>query len=362
MASGAAIPISELRTKPAAGLRLLRLQNGVDPVWKTEEEKLQLLRSGHRFFDVTDVYEPNASSRVVNFKSTPIDYPKPSHMPQVTAILQNITTENMERYLSNLTSFNNRYYKSTTGIAATSWLEMTLKDIASSYSASNVNVSIFNHTFGPQGSVIARIPGTTTGPVTILGAHLDSINLNDPLNGRAPGADDDGSGTINLMEAFRALLEAGFKPKTSVEFHWYAAEEVGLLGSQAVAKAYKASGTQVKGMMQLDMTAYVKPGAENVISIMPDFIDERLNDFLKSLIETYSTLKWAMSPACGYACSDHASWNQQGYPSTYPSEPLGDDNPDIHMSNDTLSVQGWSWNHTLEFTKVAVAFAYELAI
>lgn len=35
----------------------------------------------------------------------------------------------------------------------------------------------------------------------------------------------------------------------------YAGEEGGLLGSQAIANAYKGAGTQVKAMLQLDMTA-----------------------------------------------------------------------------------------------------------
>ncbi|KAF8074637.1 Zn-dependent exopeptidase [Lyophyllum atratum] len=362
-ASCAAIPLAELRSASTDGLRLLSLKDGAEPVWRTENDRLDLLRSGIQFFDVTDVYDPKAASRIANLKSAPIKYPSPTHVSEITAILRNVSIPNMERYLSNLTSFNNRYYKSSTGVAATEWIAKSMKDIASSYPASNASVSIFNHTFGPQGSIIAQIPGTTAGPVTILGAHMDSINLNDPMNGHAPGADDDGSGSINLMESFRALLEASFKPKTPVEFHWYAAEEVGLLGSQAIAKAYRAAGKEVKGMLNLDMTAYIKPGTDQVIAIMPDFIDEGLNDFLKSLIETYSSLPWVMSPKCGYACSDHASWNKQGYPSAYPSETrFGDDNLSIHMANDTTITPGWSWNHTLEFTKLAVAFAYELAI
>jgi leucyl aminopeptidase len=91
--------------------------------------------------------------------------------------------------------------------------------------------------------------------VTIVGAHLDSINLNSPSTGRAPGADDDGTGVVNLIEAFRALVAAGFRPSTPVEFHWYAAEEVGLLGSQAIATNYKNAGVAVKAFMQLDMSA-----------------------------------------------------------------------------------------------------------
>lgn len=116
-------------------------------------------------------------------------------------------------------------------------------------------MALFNNTF-LQPSVIARFPGrNTSAPLTILGAHLDSIASSNPTSGRAPGADDDGSGTVDLIEAFRALAAAGFAPATPVEFHWYAGEEGGLLGSQAISANYKSAGKQVKAMLQLDMTA-----------------------------------------------------------------------------------------------------------
>lgn len=45
-----------------------------------------------------------------------------------------------------------------------------------------------------------------------------------PLTSTPKGADDDGSGTVTILEAYRALLESGFKPNRTVEFHWYSAE------------------------------------------------------------------------------------------------------------------------------------------
>ena len=58
-----------------------------------------------------------------------------------------------------------------------------------------------------------------------------------------------------MIETFRALVDSGFKPSTPLEFHWYAGEEGGLLGSQAVATSYKNAGAQVKAMIQFDMVA-----------------------------------------------------------------------------------------------------------
>lgn len=84
---------------------------------------------------------------------------------------------------------------------------------------------------------IARINGSSTpSEVIIISAHQDSTNMWPFLP--APGADDDGSGTVTILEAYRALIASGFAPKRTVEFHWYSAEEGGLLGSQAVARDY----------------------------------------------------------------------------------------------------------------------------
>lgn len=41
----AAISETELRENAAKGLRLISLEDGVDPVWKTEDEKLELMRA-----------------------------------------------------------------------------------------------------------------------------------------------------------------------------------------------------------------------------------------------------------------------------------------------------------------------------
>lgn len=87
-------------------------------------------------------------------------------------------------------------------------------------------------------------------PLTIIGAHQDSANYLFPLL-PAPGADDDGSGSISILEAFRVLATNGFIPKEGpVEFHWYAAEEGGLLGSLDIAAYKKKEGATIGAMME----------------------------------------------------------------------------------------------------------------
>jgi len=40
----------------------------------------------------------------------------------------------------------------------------------------------------------------------------------------------------------------------------------------------------------------------------------------------------------------------------------GNDNPKIHSPDDTTSLSGFSWSHSLQFAKVALAFLYELSV
>lgn len=152
-----------------------------------------------------------------------------------------------------------------------------------------------------------------------------------PVNS-SPGADDDGSGTVTTLEAFRALVKSGWEPATPVEFHWFSAEEGGLLGSQvssplsprpslafhlilptdtrivsfvrpqAIAQRYAEQGTKVKAMIQMDMTAWVKAGTVESVGVITDFVDPALTEFNKQLVDAYLDIPW-VETKCGYACS-----------------------------------------------------------
>jgi leucyl aminopeptidase len=153
-----------------------------------------------------------------------------------------------------------------------------------------VHAEHFTHPWG-QNSIIATIPGQTNSTV-IIGAHQDSINLFLPSVLAAPGADDDGSGTVTILEAFRAILQSedvvsGKHPNT-LEFHWYSAEEGGLLGSQAIFSAYEKQGRDVKAMLQQDMTGFVRrtldAGRPESVGVIVDYVDPSLTEFIKKVI------------------------------------------------------------------------------
>lgn len=63
----------------------------------------------------------------------------------------------------------------------------------------------------------------------VIGAHLDHLGLS---RGEIhPGADDNGSGSTALLNIAKAMATNPVKPKRSVLFLWFAAEEIGLVGS-----------------------------------------------------------------------------------------------------------------------------------
>ncbi|KAJ8516803.1 hypothetical protein ONZ45_g5938 [Pleurotus djamor] len=357
----APISPSELKSNAAQGLRLIELAEGAEPVWMTEDQKLDLIRARTRFFDVTETYEASQNLSKLRLPAESFTYGALKQQVVLSTMLAEVSITNMQNDLSWLTSFNNRYYRASTGADASSWILSTVQAIAAG--KSNIRASAFAHSW-VQSSTIVRIAGldnSATAPVTILGAHMDSINGRNPTTGRAPGADDDGSGTVNLLEAFRVLVANGFQPATPVEFHWYSGEEGGLLGSNAIATKYKADGVRVKGALQLDMTAYFRPGSQEVAALMTDFTDASLTTFVEGLVSAYTRLV-PVRDRCGYGCSDHASWNRNGFPSAFPFEaPFSGDNPAIHSDADTTAATGFSWSHSLEFAKLAVAFATEMS-
>lgn len=64
----------------------------------------------------------------------------------------------------------------------------------------------------------------------VIGAHLDHLGIR---NGKVyPGADDNGSGSTAVLSIARAMALNPVRPRRSVLFMWFTAEEVGLRGSR----------------------------------------------------------------------------------------------------------------------------------
>ncbi|PFG75274.1 M28 family metallopeptidase [Tepidiforma thermophila] len=93
-------------------------------------------------------------------------------------------------------------------------------------------------------NVIARPPGTAACAV-IVGGHFDTVP-------GAPGANDNASGTANVLELARAFAVGG--PRPGLCFALFGAEESGLHGSRALVERLRAENALPRYMVNLDVT------------------------------------------------------------------------------------------------------------
>lgn len=107
-------------------------------------------------------------------------------------------------------------------------------------------------------SVIAEIPGRERADeVVMIGAHLDSWDL-------GTGAQDNGSGAAEVLDAARALAALPLAPRRTLRFALWASEEQGLNGSNAYVRAHGAEMKQFVAYLNSD-TGSGRPLGWNVV-------------------------------------------------------------------------------------------------
>ena len=104
-------------------------------------------------------------------------------------------------------------------------------------------------------NVVAEIHGSQRPhEVVLVTAHLDDINEDTHVDGRAPGADDNASGSAAVMTA--AALLAGHPFERTLRFVLFTGEEQGLLGSAGYAQDCQAAGENLVAVLNMDMIAW----------------------------------------------------------------------------------------------------------
>lgn len=278
----------------------------------------------------------------------------------VNPMLEDVDEEKITEVINHLSSYHNRYYKSPTGVESSKWIGAKWFELSNG--RSDVSIEYVDHQRFPQPSVILTIKGSSeTNEIIVIGGHADSIaGYWGGSKNKAPGADDNASGIATMTEIIRVAMKHSYKPYKTVQFMAYAAEEVGLVGSNLIATKYKKENKQVVGVIQLDMTNY-KGSDEYDIVMMDDFTNAAQNQFLGQLIDHYVQVPWGYS-SCGYACSDHASWSRNGFPASMPHEAtMQDGNPHIHTTRDTIEQSDGNSQHASNFVKLGLAYMVELA-
>lgn len=257
----------------------------------TENELIHMIANGTGFIDV---------SETAPFLD---EFDSQRHAPRVktrvsgavnTSVLDSIDSMRIQQVIQTLSSLPTRYFQSDTAVRAVNMMAEAFSVDAVKYNDSITRK--IKHSW-KQPSLIVRLPGVDPelkAERVIVGCHLDSINIQNPSSGAAPGADDDASGCAASLEAFHALTRDGVRRARTIEFHSYAAEEVGLRGSMAIAAQYAQNDINVRAMLELDMVCY---GTKEV-AVVIDNTDDELNNIMQEILRDYTTLS-PTTTTCG---------------------------------------------------------------
>jgi hypothetical protein len=201
--------------------------------------------------------------------------------PEIESMVKEICADSLKTNMYKLVSFGTRNTLSTQGNAtrgvgaARQWILSKFNEYAKQ---SNGRLSAFidTVTYLPDGkrvdrpivlgNVVATLKGTDPNDhrIFIMSGHMDNMRTNvmDSV-GDAPGADDDGSGTVAVMECARIMSKHQF-PATII-FVTVAGEEQGLIGAYFMAKKAKKENWPIEAVLNNDIMGSNNSNETNIV-------------------------------------------------------------------------------------------------
>jgi leucyl aminopeptidase len=348
-----ALPVTV--TRPMGTQNLLRSVEVSSSNLSSLSEKLH--QNSNRCGGFVASFEGEVFNSPAKINSMPFNVYTIDRAQMVSNLMDQVSEPRLLANIEWFSSYPTRYYLSASGIKA-------MQDLAHKWAkmAKHLNfasIELIYHKNFKQPSVVLTLQGETDD-VIVVGGHGDSINSDDEkINAKSPGADDNASGISVITEVILILTQNDYRPRNTVKFMAYAAEEVGLLGSMDISGRFEDARINVKGVIQFDGTNF--KGSKNLgMVLINDHTDGKQNIFIGSLIDKYLKIPWNYD-LCGYACSDSYSWTYRGFPASFPAESLvKEENPHIHTALDTLDVSENSAIHSVNFAKLGVAYVIEL--
>ena len=113
-------------------------------------------------------------------------------------------------------------------------------------------------------NIVAKLEGSDPKlkrEYVLVSAHLDHLGVGEPINGKTiyTGAMDDASGVATVLEVAKKFSEAKTRPKRSMLFLVFTAEEKGLLGSRYFASHPTVPESAITADLNLDMFMPIFP-------------------------------------------------------------------------------------------------------
>lgn len=224
---------------------------------------------------------------------------------------------------------------------APEWLNISADD-ATSLSATEADITLklrIRDEPVAVPNVLAWIPGSDPDlrhEYVVIGAHLDHLGNQGGI--MYPGADDNGSGSTAILNIAKAMSQNPIKPKRSVLFTWFAAEEVGLVGSAYYCDNPLLPFEDMVCMLNIDMVGRneekpQEPASENEDSL--HLVGSKKGDLaLHDAIEkanAHVNLAFEYDEEGVFGRSDQANYYKRGVSVAFL---FGGFHPDYHQPTD----------------------------
>ena len=194
-------------------------------------------------------------------------------------------------------------------------------------------------------NVLAYIKGSSLPEeILVISSHYDHLGI-DAEGNIYNGADDDGSGTVAILEiaeAFTKAIEDGYRPKRSILFLNNTGEEKGLIGSKWYTDHPVFPLAQTVTNLNIDMIGRVGEGKEDsgdyVYLIGSDKLSTDLHELSEEVNSTYTNLELDYTfndendPNRFYYRSDHYNFAKHDIPVIFYFNGV---HADYHQMTDT---------------------------
>jgi carboxypeptidase Q len=198
-------------------------------------------------------------------------------------------------------------------------------------------------------NTVAEIKGSEKpDEVVIIGGHLDSWDL-------GTGATDNGTGSMAVLAAARALVKSGVKPKRTIRFVLFTGEEQGLNGSRAYVAAHKDEMSKISGVLVHDTGT----GKVLTIGLMHNYAAKETMDRLLYPLAKDRSIGLSEPTLRSEGGSDHVPFDEAGVPASWCEQEVANYEKDHHSQNDTLDRV--RWDDLAEGAQVLAVYAYNVA-
>lgn len=302
----------------------------------------------------------------------------PAPNPRVQAALDKVSLADMQTMLSHLTGAQSYVIAGETKTMVTrnshtaeSGIGLAAEYMVASYQTAGITAELWPYTVrgAKYNNVRFIIPGKKNpNKVLVLGAHLDST-AGRPWNkeAKAPGAEDDGSGTVALYNAACAIHALGGLDCTVHIVH-FTGEEQGLWGSYAysdwLSREVKAKGQTVIGMIEMDMVGYC-PNPRHRLDVHDEVNRNGSHAITVAFFQQIARYKLNLAPFDTHNLSvkdrsDHAGFLDKGWPAVLLSEEFTDEAfyPHYHTTRDTIDKINFPYLR--EVTRAVIAVSCEM--